>query len=222
MAELNPAMNYSMTEAAGWMIFLMAVIFSAAVLYRWPKGKFVAYGFGIASLILLMAHRNAAWKEKELIIYHTFQGVLIDITSNGYCYELVQGDLEVEKKEFAARGNRCERDIISLQSIPLDQNVTTNDFILKNNLLFFYNYSFFILRGPSGDEKEPGNFTHLIITNLDSIWLTKNMICNHPESTVILPASLNRKAKNKLIYFLNENDISYHDISESGYLRLIP
>lgn len=222
MAELNPAMNYSMTPAAGWMIFLMSIVFSAALVYRWPRGKYAAYGFGVISILMLTAHRNTEWKGKELIIYHTFQGLLIDITVQGYCYELVQGDLAADKKEFAARGNRCERDIIGLQSIPLNQNVSTHDFILKNNLLVFYNYSFFILRGPSGDEKEQGDFTHLIITNLDSIWITKKFICNHPESTVILPASLNRKAKNKLLYFLKENEIKYDDIAESGYLRLVP
>jgi competence protein ComEC len=30
MAGLNPAMNYSMTPAAGWLIFLMSIVFSAA------------------------------------------------------------------------------------------------------------------------------------------------------------------------------------------------
>jgi len=220
MAALNPAMNYSMTPAAGWLIFLMSIIFSAGVVYQWPKGKYVAYGLGISSLLLLMIHRQTEWTGKELIIYHTFKGLLADITTDGFCYSLEEGDLTPEQIEFAARGNRCERDIISTQTFDSNHNIHTKDFTYNNHRLDFFKNSILVLNTDSINIEEEKPYTHLLINNVDSIRLVKNLICRHPDALVILPAALARKPKNSLLYFLKENDIRYYDIAQSGYFRL--
>jgi ComEC/Rec2-related protein len=222
MAALNPAMNYSMTPTAGWLIFLMSVIFSAAVVYHWPKGKYLAYGLGVTALTLLAIHRTSVWSGKELLIYHTFKGVLIDATANGFCHSLKEGDLSPEQIEFAARGNRCERDNIAVKTLGFHDTIQTADFIYENNRLNFSTYSILIVNTYSIEKEEVKKYTHLLITNTDSIPAVKNIICNHPDAVVILPASLARKTKNNLVYFLKGNDIKYYDIAQSGYLRFIP
>ena len=62
--------------------------------------------------------------------------------------------------------------------------------------------------------------THLYIDQNKNFWALKNMICEKPGLFVILPAHLNRYAKNALMPFLEENNISYHDIGEQGAYTL--
>jgi hypothetical protein len=222
MAELNPTMNYSMTPAAGWLIFLMSIIFSAGVVYKWPIGKYVGYGLGVLSLLLLIVHRQEMWSSKELIIYHTFKGILMDYTSNGFCYSFEKGELTEGQKVFAARGNRCARDIISIKSFADSSNVFTTDFKFNKSAMIFSKYSILMQNNILKTNDAEQNYTHLFITEVDTIKSVKELICRHPEALVILPASLQRKAKNNLIRFMKENTISYYDIAQSGYFRLTP
>jgi hypothetical protein len=69
---------------------------------------------------------------------------------------------------------------------------------------------------------EEKKYTHLFITEADTIKSVKELLCRHPEALVILPASLQRKARNNLIRFMKENAIGYYDIAQSGYFRLTP
>ena len=62
--------------------------------------------------------------------------------------------------------------------------------------------------------------THLYIDESKNFWTLKNMICEKPGLYVILPAHLNRYAKNALLTFLKENNINYHDIGEQGAYTL--
>jgi ComEC/Rec2-related protein len=222
MAGLNPAMNYSMTPAAGWLIFLMAIIFSAGVVYQWPKGKYVAYGLGIMSLVSLVMHRHKVWSSKELIIYHTFKGVLVDFTTDGFCYSFEKGDLTTIQKAFAARGNRCARDIISIKTFVDTSNIHTADFIFKKSTLNFSKYSILVQSHDSKLIDEKQHYTHLLITVADTVNHVKDLVCRHPGALIILPASLPRKAKNSLIRFMKENTIDFYDIAQSGYFRLTP
>jgi len=222
MAGLNPAMNYSMTPAAGWMIFLMSIIFSGAVVYAWPKGKYIAYGFGISAILLLIAHRNAMWSNRELIIYHTFKGVLMDVSSGGYCYSFTAGEIPPVQVAFASRGYRCQRDVISTKTFNFNQNLKTAGFLFQHHTLSFLYQKLLIVENTMDGSSAEFQFTHLLITQADSISNSKKIICQHPDALVILAAALPRKSKNKLIYFLDENGIKYYDIAQSGFFRLQP
>src|SRR6187402_94950 len=65
MAGLNPDMNYSLPVVAGVLLTSMAIIFSVALIYRWPKGKKLAYLLGIIAFINLAWHRNVEWNKNE-------------------------------------------------------------------------------------------------------------------------------------------------------------
>ena len=222
MAALNPAMNYSMTPAAGWLIFLMSIIFSAGVVYKWPIGKYVGYGLGVLSLLLLIVHRQKAWSSKELIIYHTFKGILMDFTSDGFCYSFEKGELTEVQKEFAARGNRCARDIISIKTFADTSNINLDALKFNKSRLTFSKYSLLVQNKNSNSMDEEKHYSHLLITEVDTLHQVKELICRYAEALVILPASLQRKARNNLIHFMKENTIDYYDIAQSGYFRLTP
>ncbi len=222
ISALNPAMNYSMTPAAGWLIFLMTLVFSAALVYQWPKGKYMAYGFGIGAMSLLVIHRSTAWSCKELIIYYAFHGILMDINNNGFCYSFVAGDFSPEQEEFAARGNRCEHDMISIKKFNFDESICTDDLHYRHYNLNFSKYAMLILNNNNLSGESGIQYSHVLILQADSLRQIKNTICQYPEAVVILPAHLTRKLKNNLALFLNQNDISFYDIAQSGYFRLSP
>jgi len=216
MAGLNPDMNYSLPVVAGVLLTSMAIIFSVALIYRWPKGKKLAYLLGIIAFINLAWHRTVEWNTNELVFYHQYKGLLVDIILDGHCLSISDTLVTPRSADFAARGNRCFKDVISTQSLVKSDGCITTSFKYIPPLLEIQDYRIMFWSGNAIQEEGVKPITHLYIDESKNFWTLKNMLCEKPGLFVILPAHLNRYAKNSLMTFLEENNISYHDIGEQG------
>jgi hypothetical protein len=64
------------------------------------------------------------------------------------------------------------------------------------------------------------HITHLLVDQCTDIRPLKEFICRHDDMKVILPAHLKGSIKNRIAWFLRENNIPFWDISEQGYFSL--
>ncbi len=220
MAGLNPEMNYSLPALAGLLLFLMAVLFSIALIYLWPIGKKAAYIAGLAALVTLGCHRSTQWHTDELVIYHHFKGLLADVIVDGQCISIQDTIISPSSIEFAARGNRCHRDVIHTISSADEHGFSTPKFSYASRMLVFPEHA--VLIWPAEDNMiSPGTIiTHLMVDQCTDLNALKSFICVYPDLIVILPAYLKAYPKSVLTRFLKENDLHYWDISELGYFKL--
>ena len=220
MAGLNPDMNYSLPVVAGILLTSMAIIFSAALVYRWPQGKKLAYLLGTIALINLAWHRAVEWNKNELVFYHQYKGVMLDIIFDGHCLAIRDTLVTPRSAEFAARGNRCFKDVISTQTLVKSDGCITTSFKYTPPILEIQDYRIMFWNGNTLLEESLKPITHLLIDQNKNSWALKNIICEKPEIFVILPAHLNRYSKNTLLTFLEENNVNYFDIGEKGAFTL--
>ena len=217
MAGLNPAMNYAMPALAGWSIFMAAILFTAAVIYRWPKGKIVVYAFGVLSILLLIFHRSRVWSENEIIVYHSFKGLLIDISQNGHGYTVRDSVITLPQEEFAARGYRCYKDWIRNTIIGPADHFASKDILLEKNKLEINGLKILLLHN---EEPVENTFPFIVLTPFTKWNAIEQIACRDHTTFFILPASLNKKFKQKVTRYFDENQIRYHDISQSGYFKI--
>ncbi len=220
MAGLNPDMNFSLPTTAGLMLMATAVLFSIALVYEFAFSKTLAYGTAIAAVITLGCHRSTQWTTNELIIYHQYKGLLIDVIIDGRCTALQDSNLDQRSISFSARGNRCYKDVIHTTQRMKDVPLVSSAVVLEPPYLQFSNASFLIWNGDPSLINSERMITHLLVDGSENINLLKTVICQHPDLLVILPAHLERYPKNILLKFLKANEVAYWDIGENGYFRL--
>jgi len=220
MAGLNPDMNYSLPALAGILLTCMAILFSVALVYRWPPGKKLAYLLGAIALINLAWHRTVEWNRDEVVIYHQYKGLLVDIIMDGHCLVIHDSLVTVRSMDYAARGNRCFKDVISIHSILKSEGCSTASLSYQPPILKVTGNEFLIWNGNAIAEENIMTITHILVDQDKGIWDLKNMISCNPGLVVILPAHLNRYIKNTMLKFLEQNNIRHHDISEKGYFKI--
>lgn len=220
LAGLNPDMNYSMPPVSALALLGMAILFTAALVWCWPMLRKVALGLGLVVMGTLGCHRSSQWQTSECIIYHQYSGVLIDIISDGQCISIQDSSVSTTSVEFAARGHRCYRDVIHTETIYSDEAFSSRVCRYKDGLLCLPNYRILLYESNLPKYGSEGRLTHILVAQVPEINDIKNMICNHPDAMVILPAHLKAQLRNALIRFCKYSDIQYWDINEDGYYHL--
>ena len=220
MAALNPAMNYSMPPVSALALMIMSILFSAALVWRWRVMQKLSYAMGFLVFLTLGCHRADQWQASECILYYQYNGLLIDIISEGRCVSIQDSSLTPASVEFAARGHRCHRDIVDTEIVYTGENFKTNTCNLRNDQIRLPGISIFIWNEENTNHTPTTYLTHIIINKCEDIYDLKNFLCNHPEATVILPAHLKASARNTLSRYLDQNEIQHWDISKKGYYRI--
>jgi ComEC/Rec2-related protein len=220
MAGLNPDMNYSLPSIAGIFLLGGAILFSFALVYRWPFGKKAAYVMGFAAILTLGSHRVNQWGSNELVIYHHFKGLLVDVMLDGRCYSIQDTSITPGSVEFSARGHRCHKDVISTVNIAKNNGYHAITWSYTSSQLRFPEATIYIWNENLIPEFDEISIRYLLVTQCTQLNSLKTFICNHADVIVILPAHLERYPKNILLKFLRENEIRFWDISEKGYFSL--
>ena len=220
MAELNPAMNYSLPSTGSLLLMAMALLFSVALVYHWKNGKKIAYLLGFIVLVTLGWHRTHQWKTDDLVIYHHYKGLIADIYIGGQCISIQDCGLTENSIEFSARGYRCFRDAIHTSSFCKRDEFNAGVLKYEGSILHLPTGSILIWDSLVNPLIINDSITHILVANCNKIKLLKDFICAHAACTIILPAHLDRHTRNRLIRFLEDNEILYYDISQQGYFRL--
>ena len=220
LAQLNPEMNYSLPPIGGLLLMAMSISFSFALVFNWKSGKIIAYAFGFAALFSLGWHRLHQWSENDLVIYHHYKGLIADIMVDGQCISIQDSSLTRQSIEFATRGNRCYRDVIHTSSLNKTMEFTTGHWDYTASILHFSTASVLVWNGTETQSGNTTTITHILVDDCQDIKSLKEFLCLHENCTVILPGYLERRQKNRLMKFLEENTIPYYDISQQGYFKL--
>ncbi|MGB3078059.1 MAG: ComEC/Rec2 family competence protein, partial [Saprospiraceae bacterium] len=80
MGGLNPEMHFSLPAWSGILLMSMAILFTIALVFRWPLGKSLAYTCSLFAVVIMGCHRIKQWSTSEMIIYHSYKGLIADIT----------------------------------------------------------------------------------------------------------------------------------------------
>ncbi len=217
MADLNPEMHFSLPPSGSLFMMAMAILFSIALVFKWPFGKILAYACGCLTLIILGRHRVHQWSEREMIIYHSFKGLITDITFDGRCFSLHDCDVAAGSIEFATRGYRCHRDIIDVSDICMEQEFEAMEFNFKSSILTIEQSSVLFWQDSTDVTMCENKLTHLIIDQCSDTTALQEFLIDHQSLQVIIPAHLDRKLRQSIEIFLDENQISFHDIDRDGY-----
>jgi competence protein ComEC len=220
MAGLNPLMNYSLTPTGSLLLMTMAIIFSIALVYHWKNGKRIAYVFGLSVLVTLGWHRTHQWKTDDLVIYHHFKGLIADIFIGGQCFSIQDCSLTNNSIEFSARGYRCYRDVIHTTVYCKEDEFNTEKFNYISSIIHLPATSILIWDSLINPLTIKYPVSYILVGNCSNQKTLKDFICLHLESLIILPSHLDRRTKNGLIRFFENNDIPYYDIGKQGYFRL--
>lgn len=221
MSGLNPLMHFSLTQTGTVLLMLMAIFFSVAIVFGWHSGKRIAWLCGIITFISLGCHRMQQWSTKELIVYHSYSGLLFDVFDRGKCYSLIDCSISPERIDYATRGNRCRMDVIGIAYYCL------ND-VFENELLRYDN-SKLELHGEktihiwNKDSLEIMGSTDLLFMIFDECPDSDEQLASLLSSaniTFVLPAHLNRFCKESLKKFLQEHNRTIYDIDVEGYYRV--
>jgi competence protein ComEC len=220
MAGLNPEMNFSLPAAGSMFIFLMAILFSVALAYHWSNGKKLAYLLGAAAFINLGSHRAKQWGTNDVVIYHLYQGLLVDVFVDGNCFSIRDSSITIASVEFAARGNRCYRDVIHTTTLSTKESFQSEKWSYTSSVLHVSNADILIWNDETSSITKQGHISHVLVNQCKNLTLLKNHICGQSDIIVIIPAHLDRTLKNKLLWFLKNNAIRYFDIAQQGYFRM--
>ena len=220
MAGLNPSMNYSLPSTGSLLLMAMAILFSIALVYHWKNGQRIAYVLGLSVLVTLGWHRTHQWKTDDFVIYHHYKGLMADLFIGGQCISIQDCGLTSQSVEFAARGYRCFRDAIHTSTFCKKNEFNTGVLKYEASVLQLSSASIVVWDSLVNPLVLTGSMTHILVDNCENLRALKEFICLHPESMIILPAHLDRRTKNGLIRFLENNEIPYYDISQQGYFRL--
>ena len=220
MAGLNPEMNYSLPSSGSLLLMTMAILFSIALVYRWKKGKVIAYALGLLMLFILTWHRSNQWSRDDLTIYYHYKGFLADVIIDGQCYSIQDCNLPEKGIDFSARGYRCFRDIIHTKTICKEDAFTDSQWSFTSSVLSFPNATILVWNDAKTIPTMSTSYKYILIDSCPDFRKLTRFICDHEQSTIILPAHLDRRSKNGLLKFLKNNAISYYDISQQGYFKL--
>jgi competence protein ComEC len=220
MAGLNPSMNYSLTPTGSLLLMAMAILFSIALVYHWKNGKRIAYVLSVTVLVTLGSHRTHQWKTNDLVIYHHFKGLIADIFIEGQCISIQDCSLTDNSVEFSARGYRCFRDAIHTSTFCKKNEINTGVLKFEASILQLSSVSILIWDSLVNPLLIKDSITYILVDNCNNIKTIKDFICLHATCTIILPAHLDRRTRNGLVRFLENNGIPYYDISQQGYFRL--
>jgi hypothetical protein len=169
------------------------------------------------TLITLGCHRNQQWSERELIIYHSYKGLIADITFDGHCISIYDCDIPQGSIDFAVRGYRCHRDIIDVTSLCTEQEFETLDLKFKSSILSTGLSTILWWEGNTNSVICQTTYTHLILDQCPDIIDLKDFLIEHQSIQVIIPAHINRKLKKRIEDVLDMNQITFHDIDRDGY-----
>ncbi len=219
LAQLNPEMHFAMPQLAGIIMLWMAIIFSIAILFRWQTGRNIAYVMGLTFFSVLLHHRIQQWKTDELLIYHTYNGLLADIMMKGHCYTLMDPTISESQAEFAARGYRSHRDII--RRAPLLAYITPLDDSLGYAArgMHFGSVGLFIFRDDADAKPPDSRITHFIVDHAQDATVVLEMILLCQPQITILPAHFRGSVKYALCRQLELHGLPYYDISKEGFYR---
>ena len=220
MAGLNPAMNYSLPSIGSLLLMVMAIIFSIALVYYWKNGKRIAYLFGFIVLVTLGWHRTHQWNKDDFIIYHHYKGLIADIFIGGQCISIQDCGLTENSIEFSARGYRCHRDAIHTSTFCKKDDFNAGVIKYDGSILHLPSVSILIWDSLVNPLIRTDPITHILVDNCSNIKAFKDFICLHTACMVILPAHLDRRTRNSLIRFMEDNEIRYYDIGQQGYFRI--
>ncbi len=220
MAELNPLMYYSLPSISAILVMSMAIVFSFAVVFKLHAGKKLVYALGILAFISLGCHRTQQWSAREMIIYHSYKGLAIDILEGGKCISLHDCQLTPSSIEFMTRGYRCERDIIEVKEICITQDFAKPFVQFENQVLSSNETNVLLWNGSETDIHSESEIDYILVNDCPDKYALQDFICLHFTAQVILPAHLNRKIRKPMESFLKEKQIAYHDIDRDGYFKI--
>lgn len=220
MGHLNPEMHFSLPPWSGISLMIMAIYFTLALVFKWPHGKIIAYTCSLLTLIIMGCHRTKQWSQSEMIIYHSYKGIIIDITHAGRCISLHDGEISLAGIEFATRGYRCHRDIIDATDLYIDQEFQSKEITYSSSTLTTPHACILIWEGEVDSVICTKKLTHIIIDDCPDEILLIDFLNERPYCQVTLPAHLDRNLKKEIEIFLTDHSIPFHDIEREGYDRI--
>ncbi len=221
MSEWNPLMYYSLPPLGSLFLMMMAILFSVGLVFKWTFVKKIAWLCGLCTLVTLVCHRHAQWTTRDVVIYHSVKGLMMDINDKGYCYSIADCGIPPAYIEFATRGYRCKRDIINVEPVCREDGFENNIIHFEKSILRIGNHVFQIWNKNDDPECLNRKVDYLVIEDCMDINKLKEYIFQNKEVAVILPAQLNRKLRKVIQDFLTEYAISFHDIDKMGYFKIV-
>lgn len=221
MAEYNPLMFFSLPPLASWMLMLMAIGFTMALVFKIPLAKKTGYCCGLACFIVMAHHRTMQWSTDEIIIYHSYKGLLMDCFIGGECISVQSEKLSPKAVEFSTRGYRCKKDIRSVISSHL-QYVFTGDHVTFSNNILTAKSKHILIYDDRYEPVMPSLPVEGIVLEKINDWKRFNeLLCNFHNTLFILPAHLERWKKKKALQLLEEQSIPVYDMDTKGYCRIM-
>ncbi len=220
LGGLNPEMHFSLPAWSEFFLMAMAILFTIAFVFRWPKGKLVAYVCSLFTLVIMGCHRIKQWSTSELIIYHSYKGLIADVTKDGRCISIHDCEISSASIEFASRGYRCHRDIIDATDICTEQTFQTKGIDYKSSVLSTSILSVLFWEGEVDALICSKKIEFIVIDQCPDLIRLKDFLQDKFDGEVILPAHIDRKQKSKIADYLRERHVDYHDIDRDGYFMI--
>ncbi|MEP6645816.1 MAG: ComEC/Rec2 family competence protein [Saprospiraceae bacterium] len=217
MANLNPEMHFSLPFLTGVLLMAMAIFFTIAIVFRWPNGKIPAYACSFFALMALGCHRMKQWSDHELIIYHSYKGLITDVIANGRCISIHDCDVSQANIDFASRGFRCHEDIIDVKDICVEEEFEELNVNYRSSILSTPHSSILIWEGDENRYLCEAHFTHLIINQCPDLFYLTDILSIHPGAQIIIPAHVDRKLKKSILSYANDHQMIFCDIDSTGY-----
>lgn len=220
MGALNPEMHFSLPSWSGIFLMSMAILFTIAIVFKWQMGKSLAYACSFLTLVIMSCHRMKQWSSGELIIYHSYKGLIADITLDGRCISIHDCEISPASIEFASRGYQCHRDIIDVMDICTEQEFQTKDMEYKSSVLTIDGLSLLFWEGDVDAEICSKKMIAVVIDQCSDMIMLEDFLNQQNNCKIILPAHLDKKMKRKIGDYLSVHQIAYHDIDRDGYFRM--
>jgi competence protein ComEC len=219
MAGLNPSMHYSLPLIASIALTTISLLYSFALVYRWPIGKQVTYSCCGLLMIFFIQHRFIHWNKNEIIVYHNFSGLTLDVFQDGNVYNIHDTKLTPSQLDFPARGYRCHKDIIDVKSIQLEQEFVQSGFSYHDRILKVGSASMLLY---SQKWLLPANepITHIIIADCKDSEQLLSFLQQHAGAHIIISASCPRKDAAKAVALLTQQGVSFYDMNSQGYFKI--
>jgi competence protein ComEC len=212
LAGMNPSMHVAFPAFAMWTGLAAVVLVTLRWLYGLRSARWLALASGILCLLSLAAHRIVQWERAELVIYHTFDGFLLDIFSSGNVNTL--GTIDQGRAAFASGGYRGWKDVRSIMPMEADRGPDSS---WANIVVTCAGTRLLIWMGQP--EIPDADFDKVLILSPGDRCTLENMLLTYtPE--VILPASLKRKERLTVERVLERIPLQLHDIARMGAYTL--
>lgn len=220
MAKLNPSMQYALPPLTAAMLMMVAVVYSFALIYRWPKGKQIAYALCFGIIIALGWHRWKSWHTDEVIVYHNYAGAVIDVFRDGYGYSFFENGTLPTQLEFPTRGYRCHKDVMATKPITFDKMFSGGGIEYNDRQIRIASMSM-VLYGNDWLPQDPAPLhTHILLLSCQDTIQFRNFLDNYPGAKVIIDGSCPRWQADRAVKVLNARRRDYHNITTQGYYRI--